>query len=88
MKQVIWKFPLELVAEQDVEMPEDGRVLTIQTQGETLTLWALVDQTNKLAKRRIRLHGTGHPFAGHQGVYLATVQNGPFVWHFFDMGWL
>lgn len=87
--QTIWKFDLEPVARQVVNMPLGATILSIQTQDRSVKLWALVDDSEpRVGKRIIHTVGTGHPAPGlTPGQFIATAQTGPFVWHFFDLGW-
>jgi hypothetical protein len=79
----VFKYPLELVDEQHVEMPTGSELLTVQVQHDTPMLWARVDTTRPAEQRLIRLAGTGNPNA--VGVYVATVQllGGSLVLHAF-----
>ena len=38
---VIWKYPITNTV-QDIEMPRDAKILSVQYQGDTLCLWAMV----------------------------------------------
>lgn len=88
----IWKFPLEIVDEMAIEMPVGARLLTVQVQGGTPTLWALVSPQAPKVQRRIRIIGTGHPLRLADDLsYVGTVQTigaygGDLVWHVFDGG--
>lgn len=87
MIKIIYKYPLLHADLQAIEMPRGAQVLTVQEQFGELRLWALVDPTEPTVERAIRMAGTGHPIdAGHVGRYISTVQQGSFVWHFFEMG--
>lgn len=87
--QVIWKYPLSLAETQIVRMPMGGTILSIQAQGPQACLWALVDPLEaRVGHRLIRCLGTGHKVEGVDLTkFLATVQQEPYVWHFFDGGW-
>lgn len=89
----VHKYPLALQAKQEVPMPLGAQLLTVQTQGHELMLWARVDDEARQVRRSIWVCGTGHPAPkegvsseGSFGHYIATVQQGAFVWHLFDMG--
>ncbi len=88
MNWTIWKFPIELIDEQDVKMPLGAEILTIQWQGSQLCLWAKVLPERDLVSRRIIVHGTGHPMPRHDARYIATVQahGGALIFHAFDGG--
>lgn len=86
MKRKIYKYPLELADTQSVLMPEGAEILTAQMQGETLCLWALVDIEPELPKqsREIEIIGTGNFFVQAPRRYIATAQQGRWVWHIFE----
>lgn len=85
--RVIYKYELDIVDDQHVEMPSCAQLLHVAEQRGILTLWALVDTASKLCKRKIRVIGTGNPIGSGPGVYIGTVPmaNG-LVWHVFDFG--
>ena len=85
MKQV-FKYKLGVVGLQEVELPEDAQILSIQTQHESICLWALVDQDKTKEMRRITLIGTGHYLPEGDHEFLGTVQElgGDLVWHLFE----
>jgi hypothetical protein len=83
---VIWKFKLRIgIGEQRVEMPAGSRLLTVQAQGGAPTLWALCDERAPKAMRRIWCYGTGDALLG-TWPYIATLQLGTSVVHYFDHG--
>ena len=65
-------------------MPAGAELLTVQRQDEALCLWARVDPARPMARRLIRVVGTGWPDA--EGAYVGTVQEDWLVWHVFDGG--
>jgi hypothetical protein len=81
----IWKYTLPVEDTAILYMPPGAEVLTIQSQGGVLCLWAYVD--TELDGREVRLfhiRGTGNPLLGNEGTYVGTAQIGPFVWHVFE----
>ena len=90
-QQAIWKYPLKLTDEQQIMMPVAAQILHVDKQGDTLTLWALVDATYPDGRdaehvaRTIEVHGTGNPISGnYRRQYIGTVLMPPFVWHVFE----
>ena len=77
---VIWKYDLENPT-QEILMPEDARILTVQMQNESLCLWALVDTDKPRICREFQVYGTGHTIQSNVKDYLGTVQMGSLVWH-------
>jgi hypothetical protein len=83
----IFKFQLEITDRQVIEMQKEARILSLQNQNDTLTLWALVDPEKPKVKRYFQVFGTGHLIQDEIGDYLGTVQtksnNTDLVWHVF-----
>lgn len=65
-----------------VMMPEGATVLTAQARGGDILLYALV-RPGRDVTREISVFRSGVPFLGHPGAYVATVQNGQYVYHVF-----
>lgn len=82
----IWKFPLKVADTVTIEMPEDSQVLTVQAQGETAQLWALVMPDQPKEKRAFFVVGTGHNVPHTAGRYVGTFQllRGAFIGHVFE----
>ncbi|TXH13244.1 MAG: hypothetical protein E6R03_11640 [Hyphomicrobiaceae bacterium] len=98
--RTIWKFPLS-PGENNLMMNRHATVLHIEAQrveseklfgvtqhDQQIQMWAMVSPGNGFVNRKIVGRGTGHPLKSGEdaGTYIATVQSGPFVWHFFDLG--
>jgi hypothetical protein len=82
----IWKYPLEVTDYQDIEMPQDAEILTVQVQRGTPCLWALVNPDKPREARRIFTVGTGHDARHIVGWhYVGTYQlhMGRLVFHVF-----
>lgn len=83
----IWKFRLGVTREQEIEIPRDAKILTVQVQRGHPVLWAVVLTSNPIVRRRIVTYGTGHEvgWEAFGDVYIATYQlpDGT-VWHVFD----
>lgn len=87
MKKTIWKFQFVIDDEFIIEMPFKAEILTAQNQYGLNCLWAIVQPENGRETRKFRVYGTGHPF-NHDGVnlkYISTIQDGPLVWHIFEV---
>lgn len=83
----IWKFPLVITDQNEIEMPKGAELLTVQLQHGEPQLWASVDPSAPKVRRRIMVHGTGHQVDVFN-VYLATFQiaGGDLIFHVFDSG--
>lgn len=85
--KTIYKYPIEVTDEQTLTLPVKAQILTVQMQGETPCIWAMIDTEESRTKRIvIRVYGTGHPIAGSEDLtYLGTFQihGGQLVFHAF-----
>ena len=83
----IFKYELKVVDEQDLILPDGFKILSVQNQGERITLWALVDDSAVCPKSHVTFHifGTGHLILDYiADNYVSTVQMGNgLVWHVF-----
>lgn len=89
MTKQVWKFVIDDITNIVIPMPKNAEVLTIQMQGQTPCIWALVEPTNELEKRYFELHGTGHTILYGVGVvrkYINTIQvfDGSLIFHLFE----
>jgi len=84
--KTIWKFPLEIVDQQEVEMPAEAGGIHVEMQNNQLCLWSMVDPEAPKVSVKIRVVGTGHPIPDadkltHLGSCLMA--GGALVWHVF-----
>lgn len=88
--QTIWKFPLAITDAQTVAIPRGARILSVQAQVDTPTLWALVDPEAAPVLHAVSIFGTGNPigFLSRHAAFVGTVQThgGSLVWHVFVEG--
>lgn len=84
--KTIHKYPLDVVDSQEVIMPTNSRILTVQVQQDTPCLWAEVDTTLESTARVIVTRGTGHPLSENM-VYLGSYQlrEGALVFHVLEL---
>jgi len=80
----IFKYPLN-IGKTSLELPVGSKILSVQMQEHTLTMWALVENTNTLYKTyTFNVYGTGqHVESTEFQEFVATVQDGDLVWHVF-----
>lgn len=87
MSRSIWKYPFPILKSQTIDMPADAQVLTVAQQGTEFVVWALLTPTEPIEPRQFDLYGTGWDLPDERvGRYIATVQDGAFVWHIFEPG--
>jgi hypothetical protein len=84
--KTIWKFPIECVDSQVIEIPHGAKILTAQFQGDKLCLWALVDTEEPKELRNILIYGTGHAMKPDNLRYISTYQvaGGRLIFHVFE----
>lgn len=90
-ESVIWKYRLDrdVPGSQVIEMPDFSVALTAQIQDDRICLWAFVDPSKPPRQRKFEVIATGQTVNGWIGngnhrTYIATVQQGPYVWHVFE----
>ena len=85
----VYKFELPTDDYFSVDIPEDAKVLTVQTQHQKPCMWVLLDPNKPTNKRTFRLAGTGHPITEDSEIllYIGTFQlfNGSFIGHLFEI---
>lgn len=88
---IVWKYSIidNTNSVQNVcvlAMPRGAHILSVQTQGNTPTLWALVDPNEEQEPRYFQLTITGGS-APPSSVYLGTCQlyRGDFVQHVWEL---
>jgi hypothetical protein len=87
MENKIFKYVLKVQDEQAIKMPIGAVVLSVQFQRGVLSMWAIVNPNNEDELRCFEVYGTGADFPSlgmAERKHLATVQEGPFVWHVFE----
>jgi len=71
----IHKFTFQLSDEPVVMMPVNAKILCVQTQNGIPCIWAMVDPSDEIFGRTLRLFGTGHPIPDDfTGNYIGTFQ--------------
>lgn len=83
MTTTIHKFNLEF-GRTFLQMPVCSQMLTVQMQGEHPMLWAMVHTHRPLQQVVIDVYGAGFDMPDQPGLYIATFQDGPMVWHAFE----
>lgn len=88
--KTIHKYVLQISASQPVVMPRGAKILTVQSQGHTPCIWALVDPDEVAEMRIIEIYGTGDPIhalpngKGRQYIGTFQIKNGESVFHAFE----
>lgn len=87
--QTIWKFTLQVVGRQQIQVPEGAMLLSLQVQGSSPCIWALVDPKQPTVSIEVWTFGTGHDVpqdfaASFLGTY--QLKSGALVFHVFADG--
>ena len=88
MKKAIYKYPVTIDDEFELEMPGGGSVLTVQMQNEQPMLWAIVEPKLNKVKKKFVIVGTGHEYNEeyfNQLRYINTFQVDTLVLHLFEV---
>ena len=56
----IFKYQLEHVYDQELDLPAEARILSVGDQHGKIQLWALVNPNAPLQERKFLVAGTGH----------------------------
>ncbi len=85
--KTIWKFELEAMDRQFIDMPALSEVLCVQVQDGKPCVWAMVEPKNDLCAMEFRIYGTGHPIDNSEHLkYIGSYQlyGGTLVFHCFE----
>lgn len=84
--KTIYKYPLEVTDENQIEMPVGAEILCVQVQHGIPCIWAKVETDNPSTYTTILTYGTGHP-VNPNAAYIGTYQmvNGDLVFHVFSL---
>lgn len=84
--RVIHKYQLLVLDEQTLSLPRGAKPLDVQDQHGVICLWAIVETTEPLVDRIVRIFLTGEPITDGVAIssYVCTVQTTDgLVWHVF-----
>ena len=82
----IFKYTLDLIDLQSLELPIGAKILSIQVQSRIPRLWALVDENAQKEMRTFATYGTGYEVPDNPGSYIGTYQlvDSDLVFHVFE----
>lgn len=83
--EVIWKYHLDLVDSQEIEMPKHSKIISVQTQYSKMTIWVICDPEEVTEKRIFDIQGTGNPVRKIRGKHIGTCIITNYVWHIFEV---
>ena len=90
MTKVVYKYKLEILTIQNVTLPINSEILSIQKQRDELYLWALIElNEDETETRCIEINGTGYNLNYNMNInrtYLTTVcMSDNLVLHIFEL---
>lgn len=84
--KVIWKYQFKLNLNPfNIDLPVRAQILSIQSQENIPTMWALVDDKALVEQRQFCVVGTGQHVEFENLIYVGAFQMPPFVWHLFEV---
>lgn len=89
----IWKYVIPIDDSFTLTMPKYSATLEVQMQDDEPCIWAIVDPTKPMVKRRFFLRATGQPLVhgcsweNHLGSFQMKRGTFPLVFHLFDPEW-
>jgi len=86
--KTIYKYNIGIVDKQQIHLPVGHEILSVQTQGGAVCIWALIDTEAETQEELIEVFGTGHPVHVDMGIerqFIGTVQimGGTQIYHVF-----
>lgn len=84
--KTIYKYTLQVMDIQNLELPIHSKILTVQVQNKEPVLWAIVcNPVTATEIRIIEIVGTGSPMFDAKRKYISTIQlnNGLAIFHVF-----
>jgi len=83
--KAIWKQVLDRADKQVVKLPVGAQILDVQIQKGSWCLWYICSVESPLSDRYIAIYGTGSEVETLSGAYIGTIQDGPLVFHVFEV---
>lgn len=83
----IFKYTLEITDYQEIKMPFDAKIISVENQNDNVVIYVEVDADIKTSiPRAFEIIGTGNSYYDKPRNFLGTVvtNNGRLVWHVFE----
>jgi len=89
MKNVIYKYEERVGSDTTIlQLPIGAKILTTQVQNNIIYFWIQINPSEvEIEQRVIRKIATGQKFDSTktEHIYVGSVQQGPYVWHYFEV---
>jgi len=89
--RAVFKYEVPIGDHVSISLPKGAQILSVQAQGDTPYLWALVDPDQPMIERQFRFAGTGHPITeapmtlSHVGTFQFFKLENRLVFHLFEI---
>ena len=72
--ETIWKYNIDTIDRQTIQMPRNAEILTVQTQNGSPCLWVRVNTSSPDEIRKIEICGTGRELPKSSWSYIGTYE--------------
>ncbi len=69
-----------------VDLPEGAKVIHAELFGHEITLWCIIDPSERNETRKFVIVGTGQEIPNDL-IHIQSFIQPPFVWHIFEKSW-
>ena len=83
--RTIHKYTIARTGMSQIPVRRGAQLLDVQIQNDAMCIWAEVDTDADYEERAFLVFGTGWEMPMVTMVHIATVQDGPFVWHVYEV---
>lgn len=85
--KTIWKYILDIVDDQEFNIPKESKIVHIGEQNGKLCMWVEHEDPSVFDKENIRsfgVFGTGERIINPYHQYVGTSVGDSFVWHLYE----
>ena len=85
----VFKYHIRIDDYLEIDLPEQAKILTVDTQRGTPYMWVLCNPELPIITRKFKIAGTGHPIEeepdnlNHIGTF--QLYNGDLIFHVFEV---
>jgi len=81
----MFRIHKHIIGDGKVKLPVDAKILSIQMQNGFITAWYETCNPNIVEFKEFKVIGTGWDIEDFKRKYIATVKDGLFVWHIYEV---
>lgn len=84
--KVIYKYLIAIEDYQQIDMPEEAKIISLQIQNDMPCIWVEVDTSKRQSPRPFFLYGTGQPIGDISQIHIGSFQllGGKLVYHLYE----